>query len=155
MTTSIGTKTRKKQQASPVPAVSDREFERSLIALEDACQRVLEASFSDGRFDTERLTWQLYFKNIAMPVSLALAECKGPRRFHYHYRHKKEDESVLTPVFEPSPIDMLAQVCETALRQSHARLTNLQDADMLAYRRMLERALRGFLANHARAKEGR
>lgn len=153
MTTSLGTKTRKKQVSSPSLPLGDREFEQSLIALEDACQRVLDGIFSEGRYDTERLTWQQHFKNIATPVSLALAEYKGPRRFHYHYRHKKGDESVLTPVFEPSPIDLLALVCEKALLQSQSQLVGIQDKVMIAYRRLLERSLRGFLNCHARYKE--
>src|SRR5205085_662405 len=97
--------------AQPAISTTDREFEQALLSLENACMRILESHYANGRQDTERLYWQQRFKNIVTPVSLALAECKGPRRFHYHYRHRADDASVLHPVLEPSPLDTLAQVC--------------------------------------------
>lgn len=153
MATSARTKAEKKQSPKQsalqgikgIPA-SDKDFENALLSLEDACIAVLEGEHP-GRGDTERRYWQQRFINIANPVSLALMEYKGPRHFHYHYRHRKDDEAVLHPVLE-NPIDMLAQVCKNALRQCQSRLVGLQDGDMIASKNMLESALRGFLLRY-------
>lgn len=156
MTTSLGTKTKKKQpQASALPAISevDRSFEEALIALEEACQNILVGELIDSHGDSEQRHWQQRLKNIITPVSLALGEHKGPRRFHFHYRHREDDASVLHPVMEPSPIDMLAHVCETALDQSETQLAGMQSKELIAYRNVLERSLRGFLHAYDDYKE--
>jgi|GEM_PF-2592843 len=150
MPTSVGTKAEKKQStlsgARLVPA-SDKEFENSLLSLENACFTVLENQFSSGKGDTDGRYWQERFINIANPVSLALMEYKGPRHFHQHYRHRKDDESVLQPVLE-NPIVMLAQVCKVAIKACQSQLVGLQDPSMIDMRRMFENALRDVLLRY-------
>lgn len=151
MNTSVGMKARKKQSSlsvSTAPAISDQELEHSLLPLENACVRILESRFGNGRQDTDRLYWQQRFKNIVTPVWLALAECKGPRRFHYHYRHRPEDETILHPVLEPSPIATLAQVCKDALDQCQTQLVGIEDDVIIETRNLLESALGNFLQRY-------
>lgn len=147
MTTSVGTKARKKQSSlledASVP-ISDKPLQRSLVSLENACMTILDIGFAADRRDTELLTWQHRFKNIVTPVSLALAEYKGPRCFHYHYRHSEDDDSVLQPV-QPAPLELLAQVCKDTLRASRSDLVGIDDRRILDARNMLDRALSGFL----------
>lgn len=151
MNTSVGTKAAKKQSSlsssGPVSKV-DRGFESSLLALENACFRILENRFAEEKQDLDLLYWQQRLKNIATPVSLALAEYRGPRRFHYHYRHRKDDESILHPVMEPSPVEMLAQVCQDALRHCRSDLVGILDARLLRSKRIFESALQTFLVRY-------
>lgn len=87
---------------------------QALVDIEDACLSVLhEQSGAVPREAGAKL------KNIATPLSLALRECKGPRRFHYHYRHDPEDYDTLTPVAGPSPYEVLARLCEKAIDHLH------------------------------------
>lgn len=150
MPTPVGTKAGKKQSSlseTKALSASDREFENSLLALENACLSILEGRVAGKKADTEGRQWQQRLINIANPVSLALMEYKGPRHFHYHYRHRKDDEAILHPVLE-NPIDMLAKVCKVALRACQNKLAGLQDEDMIDARYMLEGALRGFMLRY-------
>jgi hypothetical protein len=154
MSTSVGIKVRKKQSslsaktAEAVPVSADVHLlETSLLSLENACMRVLESDYTETS-DTERMYWQQRLMNIAKPVSLALAECNGLRRFHYHYRHRADDETILHPVLEPSPVSTLAQVCEVALKSCRSDLVGIQDTSLLKARTMLEGALQGFLVKY-------
>lgn len=148
MNTSVGTKTRKKQSSlSAALPVDDQRFEQALLSLEGVCARILQSRFPDHRQYSEQLYWQQKLKNITTPISLALAEYKGPRRFHNHYRHREDDEAVLTPVLE-SPIDMLAQVCLHALEDCRSLVGVVQAPDFSRNRDMLEQALQYFLGNY-------
>ena len=159
MSTSVGTKTKKKQlpisdnvpketktsdQLLPLP---DRDFENAILALENVCISTLDAPFSEGKDPSEGLYWQQIFINIATPVSLSLMESKGPRHFHYHYRHRPEDESILHPILE-NPIDMLAQVCKEALKQCQKQFVGIQNAATARRSRKLELALQDFLVSY-------
>jgi hypothetical protein len=145
---SVGTKAVKKQSAV---SDFDREFEHSLMTLESVCLNVMESRFASNRNDLDGLYWQRRFKNIVTPVSLALAEYRGPRRFHFHYRHRKDDESILHPVME-NPLDTVAQVCKSALRQCQIDLVGIPDAAIGRKGRLLETALRAFLKRYAEHK---
>jgi hypothetical protein len=148
MSTSVGTKARKKQSPLSMPlaamTAADKDFEQSLMSLENACLRVLEIDCSSDRHNTECLYWQQRFKNVVTPISLALVEYKGPRRFHYHYRHREDDESILHPVLEPAPIDTLAIVCKEALADCR-NLVGIQDEELVRTRAMLCSAIHHFL----------
>lgn len=152
MTTSVGTKARKKQSPLSQPEYTDVSplFEQSLLSLESVCLRILESRFAKARDDIDGLTWQQRFKNIATPISLALRECKGPRRFHHHYRHRKDNDAVLHPVME-DPVDTLAQVCEQALEACQNDLVGIDD-NFIAARRSLEHALQLFLLRYKKYK---
>lgn len=147
MIASVRTKPQKKQPSSDAadgfeafsPALT-----KSMLKLEAVCQRIFESNFGASRRDVERLYWRQRFKNIATPVSLALAEMKGPRRFHNHYKHREDDDSVLTPVLE-NPVTMLAHACETALEQCRKELVGIEDDGIIARRDKLEAALLGVL----------
>jgi len=144
MSSSVGTKSKKNQLSLPDNlAFPDRKLESAILALEDACINVLSAPTvgRNGGSDS------LYFVNIANPVSLALMESKGPRHFHYHYRHRPEDASILHPVLE-NPIEMLAQVCEEALRQCQSHLVGIEDAAIASEGKSLQHALQHFLASY-------
>lgn len=151
MISSVGTKQKKKQIAvteKPALPVADRAFEQSLMTLENACLRVLDSRFASRSRDTDAICRYHRLKNIATPVSLALVEYKGPRRFHYHYRHRADDNAVLRPVLEPTPVDMLAMVCKDALRQSQREFGGTEDATLSRGRTLLENALLGFLDHY-------
>jgi len=158
MNTSVGTKARKKQPSlstrtlrqAPVSADA-HHLEISLLSLENACMRILEGDYAEGQ-DTESLYWQQRLMNIAKPISLALAECNGRRRFHYHYRHREDDESILHPVLE-NPLDTLAQVSQDALKACHSTLVGIQDESLLKARNMLENAMQGFLLRYRDLKK--
>jgi hypothetical protein len=151
MITSVGMKSKKKQPASQKSSVvpdSDREFEQALLMLENACLKILDGMQTVKRGDTDGRYWQQRFENFVTPVSLALAECKGPRRFHYHYRRREDGETVLQPVLEPKPIDMLAMVCRSTLKHLQEDLAGLQIEEMIENRFMLEEALQSYLLQH-------
>ncbi len=113
--------------------------------------RILESRFAGARDDVDMLYWQQRFKNIATPVSLALRECRGPRRFHNHYRHRADDDSVLHPVLE-DPLDRLAQVSERALAACQNELVGIYDGTFVKHRRLLEHALQMFLVRYKKFK---
>ncbi len=151
MSVSAYTKAQKKQTSlspdSPDVAYS-RDLEQSLLALESACMAILDSHFTHGREDEDGLLWQRKFKNIVTPVSLALREHKGPRRFHFHYKHREDDDEVLTPVFE-NPLDNLARSAKSALTSCQNDLVGIDDDEIIENRDMIEGALRGFLAKYA------
>lgn len=153
MTTSVGTKARKKQPAlsSPPPADTPALFDQSLLSLENVCLRILEGRFTSSRDDVDSLYWQQRFKNIAMPISLALREHRGPRRFHNHYRHREDDETILHPVME-DPLEMLAHVCDDALAACRNDLVGVYNEKLTKHRRMLEHALQMFLLRYKKYK---
>lgn len=140
-----GAKTKQKQAVTEDNAAL---LEKSLLVLEDVCQRLLVTSFAE-RDDSDRMYWQQRFKNIVTHVSLALAEVRGPRVFHQHYRHDENDSSIMLPVLE-DPYEMLAHACENALEESSRKLTGVHDADLIAAQRRLEKALNNFLHNYNR-----
>lgn len=149
MKPSLSAKALKTPSSPPKPRAGQRQsLEQSLLTLDSACMHILDSQFVHDREDMDGLVWQRRFKNIVTPVSLALSECKGPRHFHNHYKHKKDDDSVLTPVLE-DPVECLAQVCRSALTQCQNDFAGLQDARMNKNRAMLEQALRAFLAAHS------
>jgi hypothetical protein len=157
MSTSLVTKARKKQPAlsvkdAPAVALPDRKLEQAILSLENCCVYILDIGFTADRRDTDLRYWQQRFKNMMTPVSLALAECKGPRRFHFHYRHRADDEAVLHPVLEPSPLTTLEQVCAEALGACRSQLVGIEDSGVLEARHMLEMALQGFLLCYRKYK---
>ncbi len=127
-------------------------FEQALIDLETVCARILDTRFADAHDYDERLRIQQHFKNIVTPVSLALAECKGPRQFHNHFKHADNVEALLVPAENPPPLDILADACADALRQCQKKLVGLHDADLLTNQQHLEHALRAFLLRHGNFK---
>jgi len=145
MDNSVGTKAQKKQSTFLPDIEESRALEKAILSLENACVRVLDTRLSSKKDDLDGLYWQRKFQNIATPVSLALAECKGPRHFHYHYKHRKDDDTVLQPVME-NPLQVLAQVCKSALEQAGTQLVGIDNAKITRMRDVFERSLRGFLA---------
>lgn len=138
----IVTKTQKKQPAS---SSIDPSLNEALLDLEEVCASLLEKRFA-MRDDSERMYWQQRFKNIVTPVSLALAEIRGPRRFHHHYRHDSDDNTVLLPVLE-NPLEILARTCVHALQEANKKLSGIHDKDLVMAQRRLEKVLKNFLNN--------
>jgi hypothetical protein len=134
----------RKQQLSPTIS-TNTSLDEALLVLEEVCMNLLETRFAI-RDDSERMYWQQRFKNIVTPVSLALAEVSGGRRFHHHYRHDENDDAVMLPVLE-DPMEMLAHTCEHALKESNTKLSGIHDDDLIAAQRRLERSLNNFLKN--------
>lgn len=120
-----------------------RKFEQSLLDLEDAVITVLEAHKGHAFHDVDFLYWDRKLKNIATPISLALSECKGPRQFHYHYRHDPQDEERLIPVME-SPISNLLKVCRNALIRC-TEMVGLVDRSVVINKIRLEQSIRSFI----------
>ncbi len=138
----------RKASTAPTKTVKNSLIDKYLLELEDVCARLLEMQFA-SRGDTERIIWQQRFKNIVTSVSLALSEIKGPRKFHFHYRHDAKDDSLMRPVLE-NPIDLLAHSCEMALAESARKLSGVHDGDLVMAWRNLESALRNFLLGYRR-----
>ena len=148
-------RTQKKTIRTSSPQTNEgiqRDIEQALLALESACMHIFDSRFVHDREDEDGILWQRTFKNIVTPISLSLREYKGPRRFHYHYKHSEEDDSVLTPVME-DPLDTLAQVCQSALAECTAHLVGIGDPEIAANRDMLEQALRKFLSRYKKFKQ--
>lgn len=118
-------------------------LDEALLNLEDICVRFSDGIFTAGD-DPERINIQQRFKNIVTPISLALAEVRGPRRFHHHYRHDSRNSDVLLPVME-NPIETLANACKNAIKESSKKLVGIHDTDVLKAQRILERSLNNFL----------
>lgn len=142
MGVSLDTKARKKQ---PATSVSDPTFDRALMQLENICFEIINGQFTHGRDDTDRLYWQQKLKNLAVPLSLALAECKGPRVFHHHYKHDKKDADVMVPVMESSR-ENLIKACERASHHCDD-MTGMKGSKLLEERALLCKAIRAVLAS--------
>ncbi len=93
---------------------ASRRLEHAVMELEDAVYAVLDSSKGHSFHDVDFLYWDRTLKNVATPISMALSEYKGPRRFHYHYRHDPDENARMVPVLE-SPLLMLVRVCRDAL----------------------------------------
>lgn len=156
MSTSVGTKAKKKQPSllkNTPPSAADVErqkgLELAILKLETVCLMVLESEFAPPAEDETSRTARQRFLNVAAPVSLALRECKGgPRHFHQHYRHKPEDASILQPVLE-NPLDNLALACREAAKHCHEELLGLRDPDLRQDRRAFQQAVNAFLAAYS------
>ncbi|MDX2074068.1 MAG: hypothetical protein SFX19_06870 [Alphaproteobacteria bacterium] len=144
MGSTVGMKARKKQPATSRPAAVDVSFERALMKLEDVCLAIKDGQFTHGKEDIDRLYWQQKLKNIVMPISLAMAEYKGPRVFHQHYKHREDDDTVLVPVLESSR-DNLVRVCARSVVECE-KLNGMKGSKLLDEKSLLERSLRQFLA---------
>lgn len=156
MSTSVGTKAKKKQStllksassaaAQQAAETRDKLLEMASLSLETACLMVLESEFAPPAEDETTRAARQRFINVVTPVSLALMECKGgPRHFHQHYRHSPKDDAILQPVLE-NPLDNLALACREALSHSHEDLLGLRDPDLRHARISLQKALQAFLA---------
>ena len=146
----MGTTTRYATDVSP-SAMSDavrdvdftRKLEATLVDLEDAVITVLDAHKGHAFHDVDYLYWDRKLKNIATPISLALSECKGPRSFHYHYRHDPENNDEMIPVME-SPLTMLLKVCRNALIRCND-MVGLTDKNVIINKIRLEQSIRAFI----------
>ena len=147
MSNSVGTKARKKQPALLADVQESKALEQVMLSLENICVRILDSSFTSHKQDVDGLYWQRKFHNIVTPVSLALAECKGPRRFHFHYKHKAGDDSVLQPVME-NPLQVLAGSCREALRHCQTELVGIDNERIVKMRNRLESGLHDFLSQY-------
>ena len=132
----------------PVKSLDDdldvtRRLEQALLALEDAVITVLDAHKGHAFHDVDFLYWDRKLKNIATPISLALSECKGPRTFHYHYRHDPEEEDRLIPVME-SPITTLLKVCRNSLIRCND-MAGMVDRAVTVNKIHLEQSIRAFI----------
>jgi hypothetical protein len=147
MPTSVRTKVQKKQLAF-APAHEDvqqtKRLEQAVLDLEDAVFQVLNADKGHNFHDVDFLYWNRRLKSIATQISLALSEYRGPRRFHYHYRHDPKDFDTLYPVAGPAPLDTICRVCREGIT-SCAEMVGIQDEQGLHTRNKLEQALRLFL----------
>ncbi len=143
MSTSVGTKPRKKQLSLSLDAAHDRALEQALLGLENACHRILDGNIMRAHGDIELTTWQHRFQNVVTPVSLALREYKGPRHFHYHYRHRQDDESIRGGRWRGC-----SQFCRETLRQCRSDLVGLDNDQLIALRGLLENALLNFLLRY-------
>jgi hypothetical protein len=120
-----------------------RKFEQALMDLEDAVHTVLDAHKGHAFHDVDFLYWDRKLKNIATPISLALSECKGPRQFHYHYRHNPNDDEQMIPVME-SPVGTLLKVCRNALIRC-TEMVGLVDRSVVVNKIRLEQSIRAFI----------
>ena len=131
----------------PTGALDDvdvsRKLEQALLDLEDAVLTVLDAHKGHAFHDVDFLYWDRKLKNIATPISLALSECKGPRTFHYHYKHDKDDAELMIPVME-SPIVTLLKVCRNALIRCNDMVGSVDNA-VTVNKIRLEQSVRAFI----------
>ena len=120
-----------------------RKLEQALLDLEDAVLTVLDAHKGHAFHDVDFLYWDRKLKNIATPISLALSECKGPRTFHYHYKHDPEHEETMIPVME-SPITTLLKVCRNSLIRCND-MVGAVDKAVTINKIRLEQSIRSFI----------
>lgn len=164
MGSTVRTKVQKKQPALDKPAqrtapaaLSDieqtRRLEQAVMDLEDAVHTVLQHDKGHAFHDVEFLYWNRKLKSAATQISLALAEYRGPRRFHYHYRHDPKDYDALYPVAGPAPMVTLTRVCREALTQC-SEMVGIGDRHALSARDTLEQALRLFISRCGAANGG-
>lgn len=147
MATSVRTKAQKKQPTFATPhddVELTRKLEQAVMELEDAVFQVLSADKGHQFHDVDFLYWHRRLNSVATQISLALSECRGPRRFHYHYRHDPQDYDTLYPVSGPGPLETLMRVAREALTHC-AEMVGVQDEKALFTRNRLEQALRLFL----------
>jgi hypothetical protein len=129
----------RKPATAKIPPKAAPSFEQACMLIEDICMDIQQGQFTHGKGDEDRLYWQQKLKNIVTPVSLALSEYKGPRVFHQHYKHREDDDAVLTPVMESSR-DNLVRACERALYESES-LMGMKGSKLVAEKARLEKAL--------------
>lgn len=150
MGNTVRMKAQKKQPAFALPA-SDaeqtRRLEQAVMELEDAVYHVLDMNKGHSFHDVDFLYWNRRLKNIATQVSMALNECRGPRRFHQHYRHDPKHYETLYPVSGPAPLNTLARVCREALTEC-VEMIGVYEPTIRAGRERLELALRAFLKRY-------
>ena len=120
-----------------------RKLEQSILDLEDAVLTVLDAHKGHAFHDVDFLYWDRKLKNIATPISLALSECKGPRMFHYHYRHDRDDAEKMIPVME-SPVITLLKVCRNSLIRCNDMVGSV-DQTVIVNKIRLEQSIRAFI----------
>lgn len=123
-----------------------RKLEQSLLDLEDAVMTVLDAHKGHAFHDVDFLYWDRKLKNVATPISLALSECRGPRNFHYHYRHDPADDEKMIPVME-SPVATLLKVCRNALIRC-SDMVGVVDKSVVINKIRLEQSMRGFINSY-------
>lgn len=149
MASSVRTKAREKQlpfaSAGAADATRARKLEQAALELEDVVFHLLNPENGHAPEDEDGAYWNRTLNGIGTQVSLALNEFRGPRRFHYHYRHDPKDYETLYPVAGPAPLETLARVCREALRDCE-EMVGVRDENALAGCRRLKQALRGFLA---------
>ncbi len=143
MGNSVGTKGRFKPASDTLPTITERGFELAVLALEDICLEIRDGQFTHGKEDTDRLYWQQILKNIATPLSLALAEYKGPRVFHQHYTHDANGAEI--PVME-SARENLIKSCEKAIIQCNDMI-GIKGSKLIEERGLLIRAVHNVLAS--------
>lgn len=141
----------RKPASAPSDADATRGVEQAALVLESAVLQVLEANKGHAFHDVDFLYWSRKLKSAAMPVSLALSELKGPKRFHYHYRHDPNDHEKLYPVVGPLPVDTLARVAQQALIACND-LVGVPDDHVRKLCDRFEQALRVFLHKHQMCK---
>lgn len=126
--------------------VVTRRFEQAVLELEDAVYAVLDSSKGHSFHDVDFLYWDRTLKNIATPISMALSEYKGPRRFHYHYRHDPKESARMVPVME-SPLLMLVRVCRDALIRCN-EMVGIDEKRISRLKSRLELSLRLVLSSY-------
>ncbi len=138
---------RRGKMPSPSPdALQARRLEQAALELEECIIEVLDTNRGPVFRDVDFLYFDRQLKNIAASVSLALAEYRGPQRFHNHFRHDAEDYDVLHPVYEP-PLPMLVRACREALVRCN-EVVGLREQALVRLRNNLEHCLRSFLQHY-------
>jgi hypothetical protein len=152
MSTSVGMKSHKKQHASSPPtppALQSQQLEYALLKLDEACVSILDRQDRISHSNIELRYWQQRLENIAAPVSLAVAECKQPRRFYDHERGQKQGAVVLRPSAH-NPLVTLAHVCEHAYSTCRGDLATCHQPSLDKKRMRLEAALHNYIALYKR-----
>ncbi len=135
------------------PAFKPNTLEQAVLALEEAVFSVLDMNKGHAFHDVDFLYWNRRLKSVAMQLSLAMSEHRGPKRFHEHYRHDPKNYDALLPVAGPSPLVTLARLAREALTEC-ADMHGIADRVVLRAKERLEQAVRGFLNQyHASQKE--
>lgn len=138
--------------ATSLPHHKRHALQKSICVLEDTVQKILYGDASERFHDVDFLYWMRKLKNIATPISLALAEYGGPRVFHQHYKHDPKDYNHMLPVAGPDPLTTLAHVCRQALAES-TDIVGVDDNEIKLLRDELEYSLRLFLNRYAAVRK--
>lgn len=145
------------KQPTPQDAAGAETFLRNLdhavLDLEDAVFCALDINKERMIGDSEERYWDRQLKSIATPVSLALAEYRGPRRMHLEYSKDTPHHLVTLPISGEAPLSLLARVCFDSLKRCQ-QMDGVHDALVNSTKDELEHALRMFLYHYQRYLPG-
>jgi len=145
MVSTVVRKTDRRPAGRQAPLASDaaRALDNAVLMLEGSVFTALDVSRTRQCHASEDIYWDRLLKRVAMPVSLAMSEYRGPRRMHHEY-HPDTHTMNVTPLVSISPLALLVKVCRIALAECE-EMSHVSHKGVEADKKELERSLRDLL----------